>query len=67
MIIYNKIERWENIPDPATLEAMDATKKQKKSCSATRGTADGWKEEGKQMYYRLVKNIKKLREDPIIT
>ena len=71
MIIYNKIERWENIPDPATLEAMEVSKKRKwknsveKFCSATRESSNGWKEEGKQMYYKLVKNIEKLRKDPI--
>ena len=29
MIIYYKIERWENIPDPATLEAMEVSEKRK--------------------------------------
>ena len=29
MIIYNEKNRWENIPDPATLEATEVSKKHK--------------------------------------
>ena len=29
MILYNEIDRWENIPDPDTLEAMEVSKKRK--------------------------------------
>ena len=72
MILYNELDRWENIPDPDTLEAMEVSKKrkwkntvEKKFCSSTRGCTDGWEEEGKQMYYKLVKNIEELRKDPI--
>ena len=56
MIHYNELDRWENIPDPDTLEAMEVSKKrkwkntvEKKFCSSTRGCTDGWEEEGKQI------------------
>ena len=29
MIINNKMDRWENVPDPAILEAMEVSKKRK--------------------------------------
>ena len=38
---------------------------EKKLCSATRGSSDGWKEEGKQMYFALIEKIKTLRKDPV--
>ena len=72
LIIYNEIDRWENIPDPVSLETTEVTKKrkwkntvEKKFCSATRGSTDGWKVEGKKLYYALVENIQRLRKDPI--
>ena len=33
--------------------------------SATRGSSDGWKHEGKQRFFLLVEKIKTLREDPV--
>ena len=72
LIIYNEIERWENIPDPVSLETTEVSKKrkwkntvEKKFCSATRGSMDGWKDEGKKLYYALVENIERLRKDPV--
>ena len=35
----------------------------KKLCSATRGSSNGRKEEGKQMYFSLVEKIETLRKD----
>ena len=72
LMIYKEIDRWKNIPDPATLETTEVSKKpkqkntvEKKLCSATRGSSDGWKEEGKQMYFALVGKIERtLRKDP---
>ena len=53
MILYNELDRWENISDPDTLEVMEVSKKrkwkntvEKKFCSSTRGCADGWEEGG---------------------
>ena len=72
LIIYNEIERWENIPDPVSLKTTEVSKKrrwkntvEKKFCSATRGIMDGWKDEGKKLYYALVENIERLRKDPV--
>ena len=39
--------------------------REQKFRSATRGNSDGWKEEGKQMYFALVEKIKTLRKDPV--
>ena len=72
MIVYNRKDLWENIPDPATLEALEVSKKRekvekyivKKFCSTKRESSDGWKQEGKQIYFELVEKVKKLREDP---
>ena len=38
--------------------------REKKFCSTTRGSSDGWKDEGKKMYNALVHKIKELRKDP---
>ena len=72
LIIYNEIERWENIPDPVSFERIEVSKKrkwknnvEKKFCSTTRGSSDGWKDEGKKLYYALVENIERLRKDPV--
>ena len=71
LMIYNEIDRWDNIPDPATLEVMEVTNRrkwkntvEKKFCSAKRGSCDGWKDDGKKMYNDLVKKIEKLRKNP---
>ena len=71
LMIYNEMDRWENIPDPAALEILELSKKrkwkntvEKKFCSATRGSSDGWKDEGKKMFNALVHNIEELRKDP---
>ena len=29
LMIYNEIDRWDNIPDPATLEVMEVTNRRK--------------------------------------
>ena len=71
LMIYNEIDRCDNIPDPATLEVTEVSKKrkwkntvEKKFCSAKRGSCDGWKDDGEKMYNDLVKRIEKLRKDP---
>ena len=72
LMIYNEIDRWENIPDLATLEAMEVSKKrkwkntvEKKFCSTTRGSSYGWKDEVEKMYYALVEKMETLRKSPV--
>ena len=71
LMIYNKMDRWENIPHPATLEISEVSKQrkwkntvEKKFCSRTRGSYNRWKDEGKKMYNALVHRIEELRKDP---
>ena len=51
LIIYNEIDRWENIPDPVSLETTEVTKKRKWKNTVEKNSA--LQQEAAQMGGRL--------------